>query len=459
MSNEKLYIYHTNDIHSDLTYWPRLANELREKRTIREENGDMVLAFDLGDASDRFNPLTEATNGQAITRLLNQGYYDAVTIGNNEGITNTKVELNQLYNEANFSVILTNLFDNETGKIPNWADPYKVYETPWGARIGVFGLTTPLYHTYDKLGWKVTNPMKQAQEFYKNHQHEADFWILLSHLGINEDRFLSKLLPIPLIIGAHTHHALHNGEIVAGTMLTGAGQFGNWLGEIVIGKEHDQMKVESVRLINTETDIDPVVNETAILQNYVNKGKKLLQKEELADIPKPFLHSWNEQNELAEITLDAIADFAGTDVVVLNAGLFMADIKSGVVTAIDLHQALPHPIRVMKCKIKGQHLVQFAKEIQRIDAKMINQPVKGFGFRGRVFGKMCLKGLSIENNEVKWLGQSIVKDKIYEVATIDYFSFLPFLNTLNAHSEQEFLFPEFLRTIVGNYLKKRFPLN
>ena len=110
-------------------------------------------------------------------------------------------------------------------------------------------------------------------------------------------------------------------------MLTGAGQFGNWLGEIVIGKEHDQMKVESVRLINTETDIDPVVNETAILQNYVNKGKKLLQKEELADIPKPFLHSWNEQNELAEITLDAIADFAGTDVAVLNAGLFMADIK------------------------------------------------------------------------------------------------------------------------------------
>ncbi len=111
MSNEKLYIYHTNDIHSDLTYWPRLANELREKRTIREENGDMVLVFDLGDASDRFNPLTEATNDQAITRLLNQGYYDAVTIGNNEGITNTKVELNQLYNEANFSVILTNLFD------------------------------------------------------------------------------------------------------------------------------------------------------------------------------------------------------------------------------------------------------------------------------------------------------------------------------------------------------------
>ena len=458
MSNEKIYIYHTNDIHSDLTYWPRLANELQEKRTIREEKGDMVLAFDLGDASDRFNPLAEATDGQAITRLLNQGFYDAVTIGNNEGITNTKAELNQLYSDANFSVVLTNLFDKETGEIPKWAEPYKIYETPWGNRVGIFGLTTPLYNTYEKLGWRVSNPIKQAQDFYKNHQHEADFWILLSHLGINEDRFLSKLFPIPLILGAHTHHALLNGEVIAGTMLTGAGQFGNWLGEIVIGREHDRLKVETVRLINAETDIEPVAQEAEILEGYINKGKNLLKKEELAEIPRSLPHSWSEQNELANLTLDAISDFAGTDAAVLNAGLFMGDIDSGIVTARDLHKTLPHPIRVMKCTIKGKHLADFAKEIQRIDDKMIAQPVKGFGFRGRVFGKMCLKGLSIENNEVKWLGESIAEEKDYELATIDYFSFLPFLNTLNRNSEQEFLFPQFLRTIVGNYLKRIYPL-
>ena len=96
MSNEKIYLYHTNDIHSDLTYWPRIAQELNEKRAMREENGDFVLAFDIGDATDRVHPLTEATNGQAITRLLNEGNYDAVTIGNNEGITNSKTELNHL---------------------------------------------------------------------------------------------------------------------------------------------------------------------------------------------------------------------------------------------------------------------------------------------------------------------------------------------------------------------------
>ena len=77
MSDEKVYIYHTNDIHSNLTYWPRIANELQEKRAIREEHGDFVLAFDMGDASDRVHPLTEATDGQAISELLNDGQYDA----------------------------------------------------------------------------------------------------------------------------------------------------------------------------------------------------------------------------------------------------------------------------------------------------------------------------------------------------------------------------------------------
>ncbi len=457
MSNEKLYIYHTNDLHSDLTYWPRLANELQEKRAIREEKGDMVLAFDLGDATDRVNPLTEATDGQAITRLLNQGAYDAVTIGNNEGITNTKEELNRLYDDASFTVILTNLFDAETGDVPKWAEPYQIIETPWGNRVGVFGLTTPLYTTYEKLGWTVRNPIKQTQEFFKQHQDEADFWILLSHLGIQEDRFLSKLFPIPLIIGAHTHHALQQGEMVAGSTLAGAGQFGNWLGEIVVGRERDKLKVENIRLLNAKEDIEPVAEEERMLAAYLKKGQELLAAETLAQIAMDLPYDWSRQNRLVNLTLDAIADFAGTDGAVLNAGLFMADIPKGLVTAADLHQTLPHPIRVMKCKIKGKHLTAFAKEIQRIDEKMIARPVKGFGFRGKVFGKICLKGLSVENNEVKWLGEPIDKRKEYELATIDYFSFLPFLHTLNRHSQQEVMFPEFLRTIVGNYLKNNYP--
>lgn len=459
MSDEKIYIYHTNDIHSDLTYWPRIANELQEKRTIREQSGDFVLAFDIGDASDRVHPLTEATNGQAITEILNEGNYDGVTIGNNEGITNKKEDLNRLYDSANFPVILTNLFDLETRKRPDWAEPYKIFEIDKGERIGVFGLTTPLYNTYEKLGWKIKNPVKQTQKFFNKHGDKADFWILLSHLGIDDDRFLSKLFPIPLILGAHTHHVLLNGERSALSTLTGAGQFGKWMSEIVISRDHGGLRVENVRLLNLKTDVPSVKGEKEIVRNYTEKGHQLLQAEKIAYLEKDLPAKWTEQTELMNIMLDAIADFTGTDAAILNAGLLMDDLHKGIVTADDLHKILPHPIRVMHCKIKGKHFIRFAKEVQNIDDKMMNQPVRGFGFRGKVFGKLCFKGFRIDGDCILWQGKPIEPEREYEIATIDYFSFLPFFDILNTYSIQEILFPHFLREVVGKYLSKTYPLN
>jgi len=457
MSDEKIYIYHTNDIHSNLTYWPRIAKALESRRSFHNQNGSQMFAFDIGDATDRVHPLTEATDGQAIIQLLNEGQYDAVTIGNNEGITNSKKELNQLYDDAEFSVVLTNLFDLKTEERPEWAKPYEIFNTKQGDRIGVFGLTAPFTHTYEKLGWKVTNPVKQTQAFFKQHSDKADFWILLSHLGIHQDRFLSKLFPLPLIIGGHTHHILIEGEKIAGSTLAGAGKFGNWLGEIVLNRDRESLKVENARLLNTHDDLEQVKSEQTQVEKYINRGHQILQEEKIAHIPHELPHDWNSQSKLADVILEAIADFADTEGAILNAGLLMGDIKKGIVTADNLHQVLPHPMRIMRYQIDGRYLLEFAKKIPEIDEKMIQQPMHGFGFRGKVFGKMCLKGLSIEGNEIKWCGETIQADQTYELATIDYFSFLPFIEPLNEHSDKKTLFPYFLRTVVGNYLSKKYP--
>ena len=450
MIDEKIYIYHTNDIHSNLTFWPRIAQELQSKRAMHEEKGEEVFVFDIGDATDRANPLTEATNGQAITELLNEGKYDGVTIGNNEGITNSKEELNHLYKKANFPVILTNLFDLETEESPEWATTYQIFKTKTGDRIGVFGLTTPLYETYQKLGWKVTDPLTQIQQFFVKHEEEADFWILLSHLGLETDRLISKTYPISLIIGAHTHHVLRNGERSANSVLTGAGQFGHWIGEVVLTRTEGGLKVETAELINVEAEVPAPRAETKIVNNYIRHGHRLLKNDTVACLSEPLLANWYTQNDLANVTLEAIADFVGADRAILNAGLFMGDLKKGIVTADDLHQCLPHPIRVMQCKIKGQHLLEFEEEINRVDQQMSHQTVRGFGFRGKVFGKLCLKGFN-EN-------QPINPYKEYELATIDYFSFLSFFDILNTYSTQEIIFPDFLRGVVGNYLAETYPL-
>lgn len=77
---------------------------------------------------DRSQPLTDATYGQANIRLMNSFHYDAITIGNNEGISNSHEVVEKLFDHANFPVILANLRE-EDGSMPHWAVQYKILTT------------------------------------------------------------------------------------------------------------------------------------------------------------------------------------------------------------------------------------------------------------------------------------------------------------------------------------------
>ena len=92
---EKIILLHTNDLHSHLENWPKLRRFLLNRKQ-EETANKRIITVDLGDFVDRWHPLTEATNGQANVQLMNQIHYDAATIGNNEGVGNSKAELNQL---------------------------------------------------------------------------------------------------------------------------------------------------------------------------------------------------------------------------------------------------------------------------------------------------------------------------------------------------------------------------
>ena len=125
-------------------------------------NGEACYIFDIGDHVDRSHPFTEGTKGQGNIRLLNEAGYDAVTIGNNEGITMSKEALSSLYTDAEFDVIVCNLFEQD-GSRPEWALPYTIYVTEQGTRIGVIGATAEYTTFYTKLGWQVTSPREELK--------------------------------------------------------------------------------------------------------------------------------------------------------------------------------------------------------------------------------------------------------------------------------------------------------
>ena len=203
---EKIILLHTNDLHSHLENWPKIRRFLTERK--QEETADQtVITIDLGDFVDRWHPLTEATNGQANIELMNQIHYDAATIGNNEGVGNSKEELNHLYDQANFDIVLDNLFDKKTLQPPAWSQPCKIITTELGTKIGLVAFTAPFPLTYNPNGWDIRQVMDILPELISNLRSKVDVVVLMSHLGISADRLIAKELPeIDVILGSHTHH-------------------------------------------------------------------------------------------------------------------------------------------------------------------------------------------------------------------------------------------------------------
>src|SRR5690606_15248925 len=152
----------------------------------------------------------------------------------NEGITLSKEELQDLYKQADFEVVLSNLFD-DTGERPDWAKPYRITTTEEGIRIGLVGATAEFTPFYKRLGWTVTDAKQSIIDTVDEISGRTDLIICLSHLGIKEDEQLAELCPdIDVILGAHTHHIFHEGKEIGKTMLGAAGKFGMYIGHITI---------------------------------------------------------------------------------------------------------------------------------------------------------------------------------------------------------------------------------
>src|SRR5690349_15556270 len=82
---QRLTILHTNDIHSHFEMMSPIAAQIALLKAAAGE--EPVLLVDIGDHMDRAALATEGTMGQANIDILNLTGYDAVTIGNNEGLT------------------------------------------------------------------------------------------------------------------------------------------------------------------------------------------------------------------------------------------------------------------------------------------------------------------------------------------------------------------------------------
>lgn len=451
---EQLRILHTNDLPSHFEHFPKIGRYLKKAQA--DQSVDGIYTFDAGDFMDRSHPLTDATEGQANIKLMNGFNYDAITIGNNEGISNPHWVLEHLFDHADFPTVLANLRE-EDESMPKWAVGHMFLTTKKKTRIALIGLTAAYPMTYGPNHWHVKMLGDSMDHELAQIEGKYDVLILLTHVGLKMDRWLAKHYPqINLIVGGHSHDLIEHGEKVGDTWITQTGKWGNYVGDIHLELEdHHVIKVVPRTISTASMPEEP--EDKAVIQGYYDEGKRLLSERKVANLPEKFA---DDKVAAVQVSLDAIADFAKTDLAILSSGLFLTPFKSGIITQYDLQNALPHPMHVVRSTLKGYDLWRLVMEIEKNRHYLDHFPLQGMSFRGKIFGQMYYKGIKVDmRRRVVYVnGHEIDPQKEYKIACLDHYVLVPFFPTLAIVGENEFLFPQFLREVVGKYLAEKYPL-
>ncbi|EPI5749217.1 bifunctional metallophosphatase/5'-nucleotidase [Enterococcus faecalis] len=458
---EEIVLFHTNDLHSHFENWPKIRRLVKAKRSLYQKEGKTVVTIDLGDFSDRCHPLTEATDGRANVAIMNTLAYDLVTIGNNEGIGNSKKQLEHLYDQSTFEVVLANLEDPKTQTLPDFCQAYKIMTTKEGTKLGFIGLTAPFPLTYNPNGWTIKQVEAVLPQLITEVAPQCDVLILLSHLGIDTDFMIAANYPeIQVILGSHTHHLFKDGEKINHVQLAAAGKYGQYIGEVHLFVDDDTKQVTSYAKTMETASLEEQATDAKEIAGYLTEGHRLLQAQQIAQILETLSTDLRQPHAFITVALKALKEAGQTEAAVLNNGLFLADLPEGIINADQLHEALPHPMHLIKVTLKGSDMSRLIREMEKSRQFLRKFPIRGMGFRGKIFGELCYDGIRFERNSqtVFWQGKPIQPEQKYTLTTVDHFQFVPFFPTIELVGEVEFLFPDVLRTVVANYLHAHYPI-
>lgn len=457
---QRLIILHTNDIHSHFEMVSPLAAEIAVQRAAAGE--DSVLLLDIGDHMDRAAVETEGTMGQANIDVLNLTGYDAVTIGNNEGLTFSQEMLSSIFSGLQCPVVCCNFVESSTGEPPDWMKRHAILEKD-GLRIGVTGATAAFTSFYSLLGWDALDPETALREECLLLAPQVDILIILSHLGLQADRILAeRLTGVHAILGGHTHHLLEEPIMINGTAVCGAGKFGRYLGRLQFERSEGQSDFKLVK--GDCIPIDPLLKDDTIgpaAAIHLERGREALQTT-VVITDRELLLDTKRESPFGNLLAQAVRRFTGTSLSIVNTGQLLGSLPEGEITTGMLHALCPSPINTCVIKLKGID-IRIALE-QSLKEEFYNKVIYGYGFRGKYLGSLAVDGLKIlydplqipydRSVAVFVEGYPLEDEKEYNVGTLDMFTFRAGYETIANGKDAMYLLPHFLRDLLRMELKR-----
>ncbi len=368
---KKLTILHSNDMHGDFLAEnvdqklvggvSRLSGYLSKVRR-QEENVIYAIAGDMF----RGSVIDSEFKGISTIEIMNYLSPDVVSLGNHEidyGITHL------LFIEkcATFPIINANLYIRT-----NHAHLFRshIVLEVGGMKVLFIGIITDSIldaTRSDNLVGSFIDLREAAAEIGAicdtYNSIDIDFTVLLTHIGIEEDKKLAAMLDpvwgVDIIIGGHSHTLLDQPEVINGIPIVQAGTGTDQIGRFDIVVDTDNNKIDSYQwhcLPINETNCPRDIQLEKLLTSYTDVTDKKYNRI-LTRFKRVLTHPRrNQETELGDLFCDILTECLGVDIMFLGSGSIRTESLGEVVTFGSLCEAFPYDDKVEMLTVTGAQL-------------------------------------------------------------------------------------------------------
>jgi len=449
-----LTILHLNDLHGHLLPKPgregkpatggmaRIAKMVSDER---EKNPEGTLLLSAGDMFQG-TPISSLFGGKPVIEVMNRMGFDAMTVGNHEFDQGMEA-FDELRSAANFPFLSANIVDGKGRLLPG-VKPYIILRKK-GLKIAVIGIATPETHYAKKTGnlkgYRVS-PVENILPglIEKVRKKGAGPVIVLSHMGLDEDREMASVVKgIDLIVGGHSHTEVRTPVVVGTTFIVQAGYYGQQLGVMKISVNAASGKIVQypgrriLRKVRAgpRDPCDAAV--TAIIKKYDDRIRGEFGRvvgETRVDLAKrPY------ESNLGNLVCDAMRRATGSDVAIQNNGGIRTTIPKGKITLEQVYMLLPFENNLMTMELTGSQIAGILEQ------------------NARTRGMLQVSGLKVvydltapEGSRVKTLfigGKPVEQTRSYRVTTNDF---------LAAGGDRFGIFREGKNAVIGDSVRDAF---
>tara|TARA_R110001632_G_scaffold1883_3_gene8431 strand:+ start:12894 stop:14399 length:1506 start_codon:yes stop_codon:yes gene_type:complete len=396
----------------------------KNKNTILVMAGDFLNPSLLGTMSYE----GDRVRGKQMIEVMNAMNFDVAAFGNHE-FDLSKNDLQKRMNESVFPWISTNVFHKVSDSVSSFNQELNGINTPIKGsfikeisdedgttiKIGFISVCIP---SNPKSYVQYTDMFEAIQKEYKAIQNNVDIVVGLTHVKIEHDREIAKLLPnIPLIMGGHEH--TNKNEKVGNVQINKADA--NAKSAYIHTLNYDK-KTKKTILSSELKVIDASIKDDSKVKLVVDKWQEVLKNfiTQIVDNPYDVIYNTKTpldgrdtpirsiQTNLGELIANSMSFSFNNkvDCAIVNGGSIRIDDELvGNINSVDIFRVLPYGGAVLKVKMKGSLLKKVIK---------YGEAAAGSG------AYLQRSNISYENGIILVNMKKIIPTKTYTVAVSDY---------------------------------------